>query len=316
MGIFSRYTVLDPTTGLAANLAAGQVFAEADTTRSTPLAVRLLPSGDTTTTLTTDRLGRLPLFEADGHLKLWWVSGGYEELIYSVESILERSELAVTTAQTALAELREVVAAHASQDFPTGGLPGQVLGLDSNGAKVWLNQSGGGGAGFTQYSQVTALPGYPSDGRFPPTAHNHGVGALSDASTLAKSILLASTAAEIRGLIGAGTGNGNSNLQVGPGGAAAYDHAHDASSVRVTAISGLTAQNVQTALAELRTLAGGGGLVAGSVVVRRYNTATNSWPVRGTLPAGVVVLWIGPSFPEVGGLYMQAGIDIFVGTAP
>lgn len=54
----------------------------------------------------------------------------------------------------------------------------------------------------------------------------------------------------------------------------------------------------------------GGGSVtlpAGLVVERRY--ANSAWPVRGTLDASIVVEWVGPTAPPIGGNYAVAGKD-------
>jgi hypothetical protein len=48
------------------------------------------------------------------------------------------------------------------------------------------------------------------------------------------------------------------------------------------------------------------------VYVRRYSSGV--WPVRGNVPAGSSVEWLGPSAPPIDGTYAMAGVDTYLVT--
>lgn len=90
--------------------------------------------------------------------------------------------------------------------LPEGGTVGQVLAkasetdLDTE----WIDPpEGGGGGGFTAYSQVQALTGYPSS--FPPAAHSHPSTGIADSTSVGRALVTAADAAAARSAIGAGT---------------------------------------------------------------------------------------------------------------
>lgn len=56
----------------------------------------------------------------------------------------------------------------------------------------------------------------------------------------------------------------------------------------------------------------GGSALANSIVYRRY--ANGAYPVRGTLPTGTMVQWIGPTQPTIGGDFALTDVDIYTAT--
>lgn len=112
------------------------------------------------------------------------------------------------------------------------------------------------------------------------STHTHTAAQISDSTTTGRSVITASSAANARTAIGAGT----SSLVVGSSGtqAAAGNHVHAASAVTVSTISGLVADDVQEALANLAARSGGDSV---SVL-----WSGGAYPAQaGTAPAGVKV---------------------------
>jgi hypothetical protein len=103
--------------------------------------------------------------------------------------------------------------------------------------------------------------------------------------------------------------------------AAFGDHGHAASAITSSTV-GLSATTVQASLTELLSLvtalsalvaAGAGTVPTGFMVVRR--AVAGVYPVRGTLPPGTVVFWVGPAQPSTGGSYAVSGTDWYFKTA-
>lgn len=116
-------------------------------------------------------------------------------------------------------------------------------------------QESTGGSTSVAWSEVTGKPS-----TFTPSTHAHTVSQISDATSVGRSLLSAQDASAARVVIGAGT----SNLSIGTTAstASAGNHAHNASQISNTAISGVTGTNVQAVLESLATriaaLEGGG----------------------------------------------------------
>lgn len=150
--------------------------------------------------------------------------------------------------------------------------------------------SGGGGAG-----DWATLLNKPTT--FPPDAHTHPSGQISDSTATGRAVLGAVDAQAARAAIGAGTGNGTSNLTLGSTAttAAAGNHSHTASSLTFVPFGSITGTDVQTAIQQAALSGGGSGTSA--VYVWRYSAG--GWPTLPTTqPAGVLeVRALGPTYP-------------------
>lgn len=147
----------------------------------------------------------------------------------------------------------------------------------------------------------TGISGAPAvwPAQFPPTGHTHTVAELSNASAIGRSVVTAVDGQAIRSLIGAGTGNGTSNLTIGTTSttAAAGNHNHPAGAVTFTPTGGVTATNVQDAIAQAATLGSTGG--GGTTVDVLYSGG--AYPAQAASPpSGVKVRrFYGPVQPTV-----------------
>lgn len=309
--VYDAIPAYDEDSGGIARNAVGQVYATTDTTFATPLPVTGL-AGDTLANLTTSASGFIPSFRVEDQLVVVWKSGPYEIPLISISGVIARLE-AQLAASLAAQEAAEAAAGLSA--LPAAASDGDVVTYNA-GAWVALPPPSGG-AGIDGAPAI-----WPET--FPPSAHTTLISELrkgSTASALAAavvSLLNATDGATARAAIGAGTGNGTSDLTLGNLGTQAMpgNRAFGAAEISVAAGTGLTSATVQAALAELKSLIGTGGTgsaPAGTVVVRRYTAG--AYPVRGDLPAGTVVLWIGPVMPTIGGLYAVAGVDQFLATA-
>jgi hypothetical protein len=204
---------------------------------------------------------------------------------------------AAASAAAAAASAEEATQGGAA--LPPGGLTGQALVKASpvDGDAIWASISGGGGTTLISYSQIIALPGYPT--AFAPTPHTHPVSGISDSSPVGRAVMVAADQQAARAAIGAGTGNGTSNLTLGSAStqAAPGNHSHNASAIAFTPVGSLTATNVQLAI-EQASGGGGGGGGTSSVLVWRYGSG--AYPtLPATKPVGVeVVVAYGPVAPS------------------
>lgn len=138
-------------------------------------------------------------------------------------------------------------------------------------------------------------------GTFAPDAHTHSVGDLIEATARGKLVLQADTAAQLRSLADAAPSSTVSFPGLSatdPNKAAPGGHTHAASVIGISAISGLTALNVQQALEQLLAAigTGGGGSGSGLLIYTFRSGAYPSLPT--TKPANIQrVLFQGPVPP-------------------
>ena len=288
---------IDPNTGLPIYNAGGQVFDPDDTAFATPLPVFdvagislagnvVVVTGDATTSQ----------FRVEDQPVVNWKSGDHVITLSSPQGMLDASTAAAASAADALAQLQTIsdTLDAAPQILPDGGSVGDVLYNAGSHLGSWgpPPQGTGGTGGAADWNQLVNRPA-----TFPPSPHTHPATEVSDATTVGRSVMTAATAQAARQAIGAGTGNGSSDLQLGSTGttAAAGNHTHAASGIAFTPASGITATNVQDAIAQAALSGGGSG--AAAVLVWRYTAG--AWPtLPSSQPAGVQeVRALGPSYP-------------------
>lgn len=291
----------------------GSVYAVTDTGFTTPLTV--IASGEVpTTVLQVSPLGLLPGFRIDGHPELIWASGEAVVHIASLTGILEAVESAAADAATsasaatsAAADAADVAAANPAV-LPAGGTLGDVL-YRGAAERVgqWGPPPGGGGGG--------SLPiGYPSSwpATFPPSGHSHTTTEVSDATTLGRELMKATSAQVARAAIGAGTGNGTSNLTLGSLAtqAAPGNHTHTAADIPFVPSGPITATSVAGAILQAAGTGGSGG--ASTTLDVLYSAG--AYPAQpGVAPTGVKVRhfygptpYAGSTWPGVLDLYTYA----------
>lgn len=123
-------------------------------------------------------------------------------------------------------------------------------------------------------------------GDYQPTAAN-----ISDSTTIGRSVLTAASTAAARTAIGAGT----SSLVIGTTSGTAADAALVATGLGAKADDSAVVHQTDSI-----------------PYVRRYSSGV--WPVRGTIPAGSIAQWIGPTAPPIDGTYALAGVDTYLVT--
>ena len=313
---YHAYPAVDPATReLIASGAEGFIYAPTDTEFTTPLPIFDLAGAP----LASVTVGDIPVtteFQVEDAPEVRWKSGSYILTLTSSSGLIEMAQGADTKAQSALDGLADLAStlssasidaatalaiatavqdslASADQFLPAGGADGDILYRAGERAGVWAPppQSTGGTGGAVDWSSIQNRPD-----TFPPSAHTHTASQVSDATTVGRSVMTAASAQAARAAIGAGTGNGTSDLKIGPTAtdAAAGNHAHPAAAINYTPAGGITATNVQDAIAQAAQTGGSG---ASQVYVWRYTAG--AWPVLpATRPAGVLeVRAFGPSFP-------------------
>ena len=306
--------------GTLATSGVGQVYAIDDTGFTTPLTVGL-PGSTVGTGVAVNELFLTQTFTLDDHPEVWWVSGSFVVHLASLTGMIEAAETAAAAAETSAYAAQQAAtdAAEAADSnpavLPSGGEPGWVLYRDiAEGKGIWAPAPTGSGTGNT-----TLPPSYPAvwPSAFPALEHNHTSAQISDATSLGRQLLRATSAQAAREAIGAGTGNGTSNLQLGTGAsqAAPGNHGHAAAAVSFdpAGISGFTGiTNVQDAIAKAATLGGSGG--SGTVTTLDVIYASGAYPAQpGSAPTGVKVRhfygpspYSGPTWPGVLDLYTYA----------
>lgn len=302
--VFDSVVAIDPATGFLATNAVGQVYAEADTTETTPLVVTD-SGGIDMATVQSGPVGVLETFIVADYARVWWVSGGFKILLTSYTSILEAAEDAAASAE--LSRIAAEAAAAASS-IPAGGDDGDFLGK-SDGALAWLPAPvGTGGSGITG-----APASWPAT--FPASPHSHPSSEINDATTTGRNVMRAASPAAARTAIGAAPDTVVSFPGFGgtAGTAVPGNRVYQAIELQFTPAGTITATTVQAAIEQAALSGGGGGSVPTGVIVgRRY--ASGAYPVRGTLPAGTIVDWQGPTSPTIGGAYAVAGVDTWTVT--
>ena len=291
-----RSQVAIASDGTLATSGVGQVYAIDDTGFTTPLTVSL--PGDTEgTDVGVNELFLTQTFTIEDHPELWWVSGSFVVHLASLTGAMEAIQSAAAAAEASAFAAQQAAtdAAEAAESnpavLPSGGEPGWVLYRDiAEGKGVWAPAPTGSGTGGSALP-----PSYPAEwpSAFPALEHNHTSGQISDATSLGRQLLRASSAQAAREAIGAGTGNGTSDLQLGSTAtqAAPGNHVHPATAVTfnpagVSGFTGIT--NVQDAIAKAATLGGSGG--SGTVTTLDVIYASGAYPAQpGTAPAGVKV---------------------------
>lgn len=301
---YGQRVALDPTTGQLVTSTSGQIYAITDTTFTTPLAVfdtsgTGMPDGQVKVSAqgVTDEFGvDEPVDGDNSRFAVFWKSGPYVIVLESIRGLSKAAQDARTDAQTArtAAQTAADTVANSPAILPAGGSQGNVLyrgATERTG--VWGPPSQGGGGGASTWDQISGKPE-----TFPPSAHTHTATQISDSGTVGRAVLTAADAAAARAAIGAGTGNGTSNLALGATGttAAPGNHVHAASAVTFAPTGGVTATNVQDAIAQAAQT-GTGGSSGPSIYPWRYTGG--AWPaLPATAPAGVVFVdAIGPSQP-------------------
>lgn len=307
---------IDPVSGeLITSGTEGQIFATTDELFASPLPIFDLTGAP----LSVVKIGQIPVtaeFQVQDAPEVRWKSGSYVLTLTSSSGLITMAQGADVKAQTALDGLTSLIElvsdagadattalqiaqatqdslASASQLLPAGGADGDVLYRSGERAGVWGPPPvGTGSGGVTSFTQLTDVPA-----TFPPSAHTHPSTQLSDATAVGRAVVTAATAQAARQAIGAGTGNGTSDLQLGTTAttAAPGNHAHAASAVVFTPTGGLSATNVQDAIAQAAQSGGGSG--SSAVLVWRYTAG--GWPaLPSTKPTGVMeVHALGPSYP-------------------
>lgn len=290
----------DAPSGAFARNAEGQVYALTDTSFATPLPVQDL-SGVPLPSLVSSNDAFIPPFKVDGHKVVNWKSGPYIIELESTQGIVEDVEAAVAAAQLAQAAAEDAASRAA---LPAASTLGDVPTWTGTAYEAKQPPSGGS-------SIQGAPPVWPDT--FPPAPHTHSAGQVG-ATTVGQALMTAADKAAARLAIDAGTGNGTSNLQLGTTAstAAPGNHTHAAAAIGFTPPTGWAAADVQAAIVEAASKggSGGGSAPAGTIVGRQY--AGGAYPIRGTLPAGTIVIWYGPVQPTIGGNYAIAGVDKFV----
>lgn len=308
---YESQIALDQSTEQVARNAAGHVYAKTDTAFATPLTVTDL-AGVNRTEIIANGLGFIEEFRVEDHKVVVWKSGDFKTVIASISGIIEDAEAARASADQAYADLQEYIAANPGT-LPGGRQPGQILGVGNEGELLWVEPTVGGGSGI-----LGAPAAWPQESPWPAPQHSHPVAELRRVGTTplaaaVASLLAATDQAAARAAIGAGTGNGTSNLQLGTLSTDAMSATKTFKSDEIAlfaAVSGLSATTVHAALAELAARPSSSG--AGRVDYRYY--VAGAWQVRGTVAAGTLIFWIGPVWPPIGGLYLVAGLDIYLAT--
>ena len=287
---FSGINVYDEQ-GNPAPGAVGNFYALSDTTYSTPLPATDLYGLPTIPTA--NSRGKLPGLRVD-HTEpaVVFKSGEFVQELISIEGVLA-SSTAATVAVDAIPERVEQAVDEALNEvlveqgnIPTGGTTGQVLTKNSGADRdvVWSDPTGGSGSGMTSYSDVVALPGYPTGG-FPSAPHSHTASQISDATSIGRSLMTAADQQTARAAIGAGTGNGTSNLVLGTTGSTAMPGNRVFSDAEITAAANgsLPAGTVRSQLAALDSRPSGG---TGAVYEWRY--ASGAYPaLPSAKPSGI-----------------------------
>lgn len=307
---------IDPTAGVVIPNATAQVYAVDDISFETPLSITDI-TGSVLAELKASPTGVFPPFRVtsgETQVMARTPAGVVTPLTSTFGSHGEAAEAAQAAAEASAAEAAASAAAaadsasQADNGLPPGGAIGEVL-VKTGAEDRVVGWTSLGAGGLTLYSQVQALTGYPLS--FPASPHTHPVSQLSDSSAIARQVMQAATATDIRNLIGAGTGNGTSNLTIGPLAtqAAAGNHAHSAGSVQFAPSGVITASDVQTAIEQA---AGTGGVTNDSVVIARDWDGTGT-PARGAVGSLTVIRWRSPVAPTIDGVNVKNG-DEWVST--
>ncbi len=303
---FDYALAIDPSAGIVIPNATAQVYDPADTSFDTPLAITDI-TGASLSQIKASPTGVFPPFKVvSGATQVFarTPAGVVTPLtsvfgMHGAAAAASAADAAASAAAATAAAAQAEIAAANAPGLPPGGTTGQVLAKNSNVDRdvTWITPSGGGGSGLINYSQIIALPGYPTS--FAPSAHSHTASQISDATAVGRAVMNAVDAQAARAAIGAGTGNGTSNLTLGTSStqAAAGNHTHPASGITFTPIGSITATNVQNAI-EQAAASGGGGSGGSSVLIWRYGSgAYPSLPA--VKPAGVeLVIAYGPVAPS------------------
>lgn len=277
MYVFPTMVAVDAA-GQVLRSGVGQIFAEADTAGSTPLAIFDL-NGLSLTQVAINDLGLTQAFQCE-HPEVVWRSGSFTVPLASPRGLRQSAESAAAAALAAQAAAELAAGQVTEMGIPDDGNPGQFLGLDNEGNLSWFNVSGGGGSGI-----AGAPASWPST--FPPSDHQHTRAQISDATSIGRALMGAADQQAARAAIGAGTGNGTSNLTLGSAStqAAPGNHGHSATAITFTPTGSLTATNVQEAIAQAATSGGSGG--GGTGDTQNIYYASGAYPMVGTPPAGV-----------------------------
>lgn len=234
--------------------------------------------------------GSLPAFEM--------VSGG---------GILDALDDAVATAEQAVDDVAAYIADNPS-DLPSAGRAASrvlTVGADGN-TPAWSDP--------TLLTTVTWDNVIPKPPPLPPALHTHVTTALSDSTPTGRAVVTAADAAAARAAISAAPSTtvsfpGLSTTD--PNKAAPGGHTHTATTVPFAPSGSITATDVQGAIVQASTMGSTGG--TGRVDYRLYTSG--AYPVRGTVAAGTWIIWRGPVWPTIGGLYMDASIDTYQATS-
>lgn len=293
------------TSSVIRNETGGQLYAQ--TTDVSPVTIYDL-LGNVITELVTNELGLCLPFKAGipmGYVKF----GDLFQSVISYEAQVSGTQAAAAQAAAEAAEANAEAAAasaasaaeaaqQAQNGVPLGGVPDvDILWAGAEGPK-WApppTSTGGGGVGGT-VDWDTGITNKPAS--FPPDPHRHPSTDITDATAVGRAVLSATDAQAARTAIGAGApvtgfpGFGTTSTTAARG-----DHIHSASSIPFNPAGGITATDVQTAIAQAAQLGGGGGTSA--TLVWRYTAG--AWPaLPATQPPGVqVILAYGPAQPTV-----------------
>lgn len=308
---FQAFVAYDRTTGDPLPGAVLEAYALDDPTFTTPLTVADL-AGVESVNLVSNPAAIVGDYQIEDEPVVRLKSGDNVFLAVSYQGLAADSA-------AALAALEAYIEANPSLNLPAGRYPGATLGVDTDGNLIWQDPVTGGGSGI-----IGAPSTWPPF--FPPEDHFHFTTELrrlvGDAevplAAMVAALLVASTSAEARAAINAAPDSTVSFPGFGftAGLAMPGNKVFTAAEINAAAVSGYTGTTVQALLAQIgaQALAGGTGGAApsGVVVQRRYTSG--AWPVRGTLPTGAVVWWVGPvsvGQPTTGGSYMVAGTDLY-----
>lgn len=216
--LFHPIVAVQPDTGELVRGADGQIFAESDTSFSSPLPI-YDALGTPIERVTVGPNGLTQSFRVDNLDRVVWRSGPYAIPIWSPQGLTaEAARVGAAAADSATAAQ---AAATAAENAAT-------------------SAANGGGGGTPNWDSVQNKPT-----TFAPSDHTHPVAQISDASPVGAAVLKATDKASARAALGAGTGNGTSDLALGTTAstAAPGNHTHTASSLGL----GLQIKVVRTA---------------------------------------------------------------------
>jgi hypothetical protein len=305
---YDSQIAIDQSTEQIARNAAGHVYATTDTAFATPLTVTDL-AGVTRSEIIANSFGLIEEFRVEDYKVVVWKSGDFKTQLSSISGIIADADAARTAAEQAFTDLQAYIAANPGT-LPSGRQPGQILGVLGDGTLGWVAPTVGGGSGILNAPAV-----WPTASPWPVPLHTHPATAIADSTTVGRAVMTAPDAAAARVALAAAPSSvvsfpGLSSTD--PTKAAPGGHTHGASTIPFTPTGAISATDVQGAIQQAAATGGTATLPTGVTVTRIFSSG--AYPPRGTLAAGTIVIWRGPVWPTIGGLYMDATLDTYLAT--